>query len=126
MVSARRVAGEGAVLLKNDDGLLPLPENAKIAIIGRFAKHPRYQGAGSSLINPTQLDNLYDEMVKLTGEENILYAPGYTEKGEQVDEALIEEAVSVAKEADYVVVCAGLTDKTKIRLTCVNLRLAFF
>ncbi len=65
---ARRVAAEAAVLLKNDGGLLPLPTNTKIALIGRFAKHPRYQGAGSSQMNPTQLDNLYDELAKLVGE----------------------------------------------------------
>lgn len=107
---ARRVAGEGAVLLRNAEHLLPLPKDAKIAIIGRFAKHPRYQGAGSSLINPTRLDNFYDEMGKLVGEQQVLYAPGYTEKGEQADEALIKEALDVAREADFVVVCAGLTD----------------
>jgi beta-glucosidase len=107
---ARKVAGEGAVLLKNKNGILPLSENARVALIGGFAKSPRYQGAGSSLINPTQLDILYDEIVKLVGEENLLYAAGYTEKGDQGDEELIEEAVKVARAAEVVVVCAGLTD----------------
>ena len=64
---ARRAAAEGAVLLKNDNSTLPLQENSKIALIGRFAKQPRYQGAGSSLINPTQLDNLHDELAQLVG-----------------------------------------------------------
>lgn len=107
---ARRTAGEGAVLLKNDGAIMPLPDNAKIALIGRFAKEPRYQGAGSSLINPTQLDNVYDEIIKFTGEENITYAPGYTKKGDHADEALIQEALDAAKAAEIVVVCAGLTD----------------
>jgi beta-glucosidase len=107
---ARRVAGEGAVLLKNDVQLLPLKEDAKVALIGRFAKHPRYQGAGSSLMNPTQLDNIYTEMVKLVGHENIAYADGYTEKGDTADPALIQEALQVASDADVVVICAGLTD----------------
>jgi beta-glucosidase len=107
---ARKVAGEGAVLLKNEGGNLPLKENANVALIGRFAKKTRYQGAGSSQMNPTQLDNLYDEIVKLVGDEHLSYAPGYTDKANQPDEALIQEAVELAKSADVVVVCAGLTD----------------
>ena len=107
---ARRVAGEGVVLLKNDAAILPLKENAKIALIGQFAKKPRYQGAGSSLMNPTQLDNLHDELTKLIGAENLEYAPGYTERGDHPDEALIQEAVEAAQSADVVVICAGLTD----------------
>ena len=107
---ARRVAGEGVVLLKNDAAILPLQENAKIALIGQFAKKPRYQGAGSSLMNPTQLDNLHDELTKLIGAENLEYAPGYTERGDHPDEALIQEAVEAAQSADVVVICAGLTD----------------
>jgi beta-glucosidase len=107
---ARRVAGEGAVLLKNDDDILPLQESANVALIGRFAKAPRYQGAGSSQMNPTQLDNLYDEIVKLVGDAHLTYAPGYTPKAEAPDDALIQEAVALAKAADVVVICAGLTD----------------
>ncbi|KAA3657969.1 MAG: glycosyl hydrolase, partial [Chloroflexi bacterium] len=111
---ARQVAGEGAVLLKNTGNVLPLPENSKVAVIGRFAKEPRYQGSGSSFMNPTQLDNLYDEMAKLVGEGNLSYAPGYDAKGDIADEALIAEAVASTKTADFVVVCAGLTDMYEI------------
>jgi beta-glucosidase len=107
---ARRAAAEGAVLLKNDGQLLPFPANTKIALIGRFAKTPRYQGAGSSLMNPTQLDNLHDELVKLIGAENILYAAGYTEKGDAADDTLIQEAIETAGKADVAIVCAGLPD----------------
>ncbi len=107
---ARRVAGEGAVLLKNEGNLLPLEKTASFALIGRFAKNPRYQGAGSSLMNPTRLDNLHDEILKLTGLDQIPYAPGYTEKADQPDEALIQEALGLARQADTVVICAGLTD----------------
>ncbi len=111
---ARRVAGEGAVLLKNEGPLLPLSADANIALIGRFAKHPRYQGAGSSQITPTRLDNLYDELAKLVGEANLAYAPGYTETGDAPDEVLIQEALAVAEDADVIVLCAGLTDMYEI------------
>jgi len=111
---ARRVAGEGAVLLKNDGAVLPLEKGSQIALIGRFAKMPRYQGTGSSLMNPTQLDNLYDEIAKLVGADRIAYAPGYTVKGDAPDEAMIQQAVEVAQSADVVVVCAGLTDLYEI------------
>ena len=107
---ARRVAGEGAVLLKNEGPVLPLAPDAQIALIGRFAKTPRYQGAGSSLMNPTLLDNLYDELGALIGEDRLTYAPGYTPKADAPDEALIQEAVELARAADLVVICAGLTD----------------
>jgi beta-glucosidase len=107
---ARRAAGEGAVLLKNDKQLLPLRPGVKIALIGRFAKYPRYQGAGSSLINPTRLDNLYSELAEHTGEDNLIYAPGYTEKGDGADKGLIHEALETARLAEVTVICAGLTD----------------
>jgi len=107
---ARKVAGEGAVLLKNEDNILPLSDDTKVALIGRFAKEPRYQGAGSSLMNPSQLDNLHAEIIKLVGDENLRYAPGYTAKADEPDEALIQAAVDLTKDADVVIICAGLTD----------------
>ncbi len=107
---ARRAAGEGAVLLKNDDGLLPLGPTTRVALLGRFARTPRYQGAGSSLINPSRLDNVFDEVVKLVGPDCVSYAPGYPAKGDQVDETLIQEAVRAAQSAQVAVICAGLTD----------------
>jgi beta-glucosidase len=111
---ARHVAGEGAVLLKNEAALLPLQENVKVALIGQFAKSPRYQGAGSSLINPTQLDNPHDELSKLVGAVNLVYAPGYTERGDQPDETLIQGAIEAAESAEVVVICAGLTDYDEV------------
>jgi len=110
---ARRTAAEGAVLLKNEGGLLPLEGTGKIALIGRFAKEPRYQGAGSSLINPTHLENLYEELAKLIGEERLIYAPGYTAKG-QTDEDLLREAHAAASRAETVILCAGLTDLDEV------------
>ncbi len=110
---ARRVAGEGVVLLKNENDLLPLQGNARIALIGRFAKQPRYQGAGSSQVNPTRLENLHEELRKLVGEANVLYAPGYDEKGES-SENLLQAAEEVAQKADVVVICAGLTEMDEI------------
>ena len=111
---ARRVAGEGAVLLKNEGDILPLEKDTKVALIGRFAKEPRYQGAGSSLMNPSRLDNVYDEVVKLVGEDNVSYSPGYTVKGDQVEDSLVQAALQVVETADVVVVCAGLTDLYEI------------
>ncbi|MBK5109156.1 MAG: glycoside hydrolase family 3 C-terminal domain-containing protein, partial [Anaerolineales bacterium] len=107
---AKHAASEGAVLLKNENSILPLQENTKIALIGQFAKQPRYQGAGSSLMNPTQLDNLHDELADLIGAENLVFAPGYDDRGDQPDETLIQEALSAAQSAEVIVICAGLTD----------------
>ncbi len=106
---ARAAAGRSIVLLKNDVGLLPLARDAKIAVIGEFARTPRYQGAGSSLINPTRLDNALDELRALsTGE--VTFAAGFTLEGEDPDATtdLREEAVSAASAADVAVVFLGL------------------
>lgn len=111
---ARRVAAEGAVLLKNKQGTLPLKKPARVALLGAFAKQPRYQGAGSSLINPTLLDNLFDEMVKIAGSEQIAYAPGYPEQGLTHEEDLLEEAIELAKTADVVIINIGLPDSFEV------------
>jgi beta-glucosidase len=106
---ARRVAEEGTVLLKNTDRVLPILAGAKIALLGHFAKKPRFQGGGSSLTNPTRVNNLYDEIVKQIGEAHVLYAPGFPEKDKApVDETLLTEALAVAAQADYVIIMAGV------------------
>ncbi|MBS7649510.1 glycoside hydrolase family 3 protein, partial [Candidatus Bathyarchaeota archaeon] len=75
---AREVARECFVLLKNEDNILPLKKEGRIALIGAFAKNPRYQGGGSSRVNPTMLDNAYDEILKIVdGRTKVLYADGY-------------------------------------------------
>jgi beta-glucosidase len=105
------VAGEAAVLLKNEGGILPLAAAGPIALIGRFAKTPRYQGAGSSQVKPTRLENLYDELVRLVGRERTAgYADGYRLRGDTVDRALLEEACSLAAQAAVAIVCVGLPD----------------
>ncbi len=101
---AKKAAVEAAVLLKNEDNILPLRKNDKIAVIGAMAKQMRYQGAGSSHINPTKLSNPLDQL------SNALYASGCDDKGESTD-ALIAEAIETAKKADVVVIFAGLPEK---------------
>ena len=100
---ARQAAEAGAVLLKNEAGILPLQESTKIAVIGAMAKQMRYQGAGSSHINPTKLSQPMDY---LTG----TYAPGCDDRGDTTD-GLIAEAVKAAEEAEIAVVFAGLPDR---------------
>jgi beta-glucosidase len=107
---AREIAADGTVLLQNRDNLLPLNDKMKIAVVGGFAKNPRYQGAGSSMVNPTRLDTAYDAILKLIGEEQISYAQGYSPDGQSVDITLIDEACAIAENADAVVVFAGLPD----------------
>ncbi len=104
-----RKCAEGSIVLLENDGVLPLKENAAVVIIGDFARVPRYQGAGSSQVNPTKLDNLYDcaaaAGLRITG-----YAQGYDRKDPNGNQALIDEAVEVAKKAETVLLCVGLDE----------------
>lgn len=108
--AARKIASECMVLMKND-GILPLDKDKRIAVIGALAKHPRYQGAGSSHIIPTQLDNALDELSALG--VTAAYAQGYelNRKNEKNNPALLMEAVRLAQEVDTVIVFIGLTDE---------------
>ncbi len=105
---AKRCAEESIVLLEND-GALPLKAGAKIALIGDFAKMPRYQGAGSSQVNPTKLDNLYD-CLSADGIEIVSFAKGFDRTSPTPDEKLISEAVEEAKKAETVLLCVGLDE----------------
>ena len=98
---AKRAAAEGAVLLKNEGGILPLQQGAKIAVIGAMAKNLRYQGAGSSHINPTGLSQPLDFL------PDAIYASGCDERGDTTD-ALLEEARAAAEQAEVAVIFAGL------------------
>ena len=107
---ARQISGECIVLLKNDNAILPLQSQLKkIAIIGDFAKTPRYQGAGSSQVRPTQIANALEELQKLAKGTQFSFTSGYTPAGD-TDAAKIAEAVQNAKEADVAIVFAGLPD----------------
>jgi len=109
---ARSVAAECMVLLKNEDGILPLRKQGRIAVIGEMAKKPRYQGGGSSHVVPTKLDIPYDEIAAIVqGNAEILYAQGYELEKDEPNDDLVEEAVRVAKNADVAVVFAGLPDR---------------
>jgi len=112
---ARRAAGEAAVLLKNSNDLLPLEltkEHVKIAVIGELAVTPRYQGSGSSLINPSRLDSAL-EYLELSAGENaeILFTEGYNITTNKVNENLIKKAVITAANAETVLLFAGLTEE---------------
>ncbi|MGV2982115.1 glycoside hydrolase family 3 C-terminal domain-containing protein [Microbacterium sp. AGC85] len=111
---AREVAARCLVLLKNDESLLPLSAGARIAVIGEFAEKPRYQGAGSSLIHPTRLDNALDEIRVLSSD--VAYAPGFridsTGEGDDDDE-LRESAALTAASSDVAVVFLGLPDSAE-------------
>ncbi|HOK32790.1 MAG TPA: glycoside hydrolase family 3 C-terminal domain-containing protein [Limnochordia bacterium] len=103
---ARRVAAQSAVLLKNKGGLLPLGRGQKVAVLGEFARQPRYQGAGSSQVNPTRLETVLEELEK-TG-ARFDFAPGYSLEDDVVDERLLDEACRLARRADVAVIFAGL------------------
>ncbi|MGI5120077.1 glycoside hydrolase family 3 C-terminal domain-containing protein [Marinactinospora thermotolerans] len=105
---AREAAGRGVVLLKNDGALLPLAPGGSIAVIGEFAQAPRYQGGGSSHVNPTRLDVPLDEVRRLAGDGDVSFSPGFTTDGSGDAEALRAEAVRAAAAARTAVVFLGL------------------
>lgn len=109
---AHQAAIESIVLLKNDDAILPLnadPAAArKIAVIGEFARTPRYQGGGSSHITPTKMTSFLDTLAERGIKAD--FAPGFTLDLEPADPALESEAVETAKNADVVLMFLGLPE----------------
>ena len=106
---ARTVAENSMVLLKNEDGVLPLKKGQTVAVIGEMAKKPRYQGAGSSQIVPTALDCAFDAFLKEG--VGIVYSQGYDSSKSVTDVKLLADASECAKNADVAVVFIGLTDE---------------
>lgn len=108
--AARKIAGQCMVLLKNEDKMLPLDKKSHVAVIGQMAKKPRYQGAGSSIVNSVKVDNAFDTMTKEG--INTVYADGYSmdPKNKKSTTSYINEAVKAAEQSEYVLVFAGLPD----------------
>lgn len=106
---AKEICQQSLVLLKNEDNTLPLSKDKTIAVIGEMARAPRYQGAGSSLINPTQLDDTFDALLEKGYKLN--FAPGYNKKKEEINEIMLKDACIVAQRADSVLLFIGLTEK---------------
>ena len=99
----------GSIVLLDNDGILPLNRNDTVAIIGDFAEVPRYQGAGSSQVNPTRLENLKTELensgMKITG-----FAKGYSRTDAKPDLELVAQAMLLAKKSDIAILCVGLDE----------------
>jgi beta-glucosidase len=130
---AREAAGRSIVLLKNDDDILPLAADTRVAVIGAFATEPRYQGAGSSLINPTRLDRALDE-IRAVASADVAHAAGCPlapDAGDEEIERLRAEAVDTAAASDVALVFLGLParlesegfDRETIELPAVQLEL---
>ncbi|NLB56588.1 MAG: glycosyl hydrolase [Lentisphaerae bacterium] len=103
---ARKAAADCIVLLKNEGQVLPIGKDEEIAVIGLFAKNPRFQGGGSSHVNSHKVESLLDV---LEGKQ-YTYAQGYDVSTETTDEELVQEAVSLAKRTKVAVVVVGLPD----------------
>ncbi|MFP4199333.1 MAG: glycoside hydrolase family 3 protein, partial [Halanaerobium sp.] len=117
---AEEVAAETIILLKNQGSLLPLTETKladreSLLVVGELAQEIRYQGIGSSQVNPTRLDNHYQALEdKFSDQLEVHYTPGYSsEAAEEENENLREKALRVAENKDYVIIYAGLPDQVE-------------
>lgn len=109
---ARKCAENSIVLLKNRGGALPLNSSERVALIGDFAENPRYQGAGSSLVNPTSLDNILGA-IKGSKLNFIGYERGFRRFGGK-SRRLTSRALKLASAADTVVLCLGLDEHSEV------------
>ena len=105
---AAKASEQSTVLLKNEGNLLPLKQGTKVAVIGEFAQKARYQGAGSSVVNPTRLDNAMD-VIQGFGLDVAGFEAGYPRSGKG-DPAMQARAVELAKKADTVLLYIGLDE----------------
>ncbi len=105
---ARQVAASGAVLMKNEGGILPLTSSSKFAVVGELAKKIRSQGSGSSKLNPIDEVSFHQHLKKL--DVDFDYSAGYSVNEEEPELSKIERAVNVAKEKDIVIAFVGLTE----------------
>jgi beta-glucosidase len=104
---AREIAARGIVLLKNEGGVLPLHAGGQsVAVLGEFARTPRYQGGGSSQMTPTRLDDALTAITAAAGGQ-VRFAPGYAGDGEAGDETLLAEAAEAASGCDVALVFVG-------------------
>lgn len=108
---AQKVAEESIILLKNEGNILPLKKDAKVAVIGDFAEEARYQGAGSSIVNPTILNHTLDCLDE-SGIKAIGYEPGFERYGKK-DKKKISKACELASRADVVLLYIGLDEVTE-------------
>lgn len=106
---AAKIASQSVVLLKNDNNILPINESQKIAVIGEMARAPRYQGAGSSLLNPHKLTDAFEGLTALGIKAS--YAPGYDKKKDAISDTMLADACKVASDADVVLLFIGLTEE---------------
>ena len=108
---ARQAASESMVLLKNEEEILPIEKGTTVAVIGDFAFDPRYQGAGSSLVNCAELSTIKDALSQDTyGWQIVGFSRGYDRKGKE-NETLANEAAVLAEKADIVLYCFGLNEE---------------
>ena len=106
---AKRIEEESAVLLKNEEQILPLKPGTKVAVIGDFAKTPRYQGAGSSLVNPAKQPEAILDVIGSTDLDVVAYEQGYI-RNRKPNQKLTKAAVELAKKADIVLFFGGLDE----------------
>ncbi len=105
---AAKIASQSMVLLKNEDNILPLASDKKIAVIGEMARAPRYQGAGSSILNPPKLTDAFEGLENCGIKAS--YAPGYDKKKDVISDVMVDDAKKVAADADVVLLFIGLTE----------------